>query len=679
VGTNVSSSINWNYGVLPPGSYTLRVVSGGQTSTATFSVNDPPQVRVTDPDQTGGDDFATTVLGNAWDMSGPEDVTALANIDIGSVSFAGGVLSGTNTNSDPNIVLLDSASVGIDTTRYRFLTYRLKIDGPYDLLGGSVTRVFWSSTANADGSLMTTTKDILALPGTDPGVPGFVEYTIDLGALTTATNGGLELGGSPQPWGAAPVHYFRIDPHEFSVARTFHLDYVRLAAMREARGPFTLKYAASDANPGDAGATVKLYYAPDKNPATRQLIVSSLPLSASGQYVWDTSAVSAGTYYIYAEVSDGLDTRGSYSTGQLRVFSSVAPSVPANLGASAVSASAINLNWTASADSGGSGLAGYKVERCTGSGCTSFVQIATSVLASYADSGLSASTTYSYRVRAYDNAGNNSGYSNTATATTGAASASTTRLVNIATRGLVLTGDNVLIGGLIIGGSSPKTVLIRAVGPSMASLGVAGVLANPMLQLYSGQSVIASNDDWGSAANAAAIQATGLAPGNPLESAILITLAPGNYTAIVSGSGGGTGVGLVEVFEIDHPEIPLANLATRGQVQTGDNVMIGGFIIQGDTPKTVLIRAVGPSMASLGVPGVLANPMLQLYSGQTVIASNDDWQSATNAVTIQATGLAPLSPLESAILITLAPGNYTAIVSGSSGGTGVGLVEVFPQ
>ena len=253
------------------------------------------------------------------------------------------------------------------------------------------------------------------------------------------------------------------------------------------------------------------------------------------------------------------------------------------------------------------------------------------------------------------------------------------RLANISTRGKVQTGDNVMIGGFVIGGSSPKKVLIRAVGPNLANYGVPGVLANPKLELYSGPTMIASNDDWGIASNAAAITATGLAPVSSLESAILTTLSPGAYTAIVSGVGGTTGVGIVEVFEADHPEYPLINISTRAQVQTGDNVMIGGFIIQGDSAQTVLIRAVGPNLANYGVPGVLANPKLDLYSGATKIASNDDWGTAANAVAITATGLAPVSPLESAILTTLAPGAYTAIVSGVGGGTGVGIIEVFAQ
>jgi hypothetical protein len=257
---------------------------------------------------------------------------------------------------------------------------------------------------------------------------------------------------------------------------------------------------------------------------------------------------------------------------------------------------------------------------------------------------------------------------------------SISRLANISTRGLVQTGDNVMIGGFIIGGSSPKKVLVRAVGPNLANFGVTGVLENPTLQLYSGGTIIAENDNWQTASNAAAIQLTGLAPASPLESAILATLAPGAYTAVVSGVGSTSGVGIVEVFEADHPEYPLINISTRGQVQTGNNVMIGGIIIQGDASKTVLIRAVGPNLANFGVTGVLQNPKLQLYnSGGTVIAENDNWETASNAADIQLTGLAPASPFEAAILITLPPGAYTAIVSGSDGGSGVGIIEVFAR
>ncbi len=252
-------------------------------------------------------------------------------------------------------------------------------------------------------------------------------------------------------------------------------------------------------------------------------------------------------------------------------------------------------------------------------------------------------------------------------------------LSNISARGQVRTGANVMIGGFIVSGATPKTVLIRARGPSLAAFGVPGVLANPTVALYSGSTNIASNDNWGSAANAAAISATGFAPTDSLESAILTTLSPGPYTAIVTGVGGTSGVGIVEVLEIDNPASPLSNISTRGWVQTGANVMIGGFIISGTIPKSVLIRARGPSLAAFGVPGVLANPSIGLYSGSTVIASNDNWGSAANAAAISATGQAPTDSMESAILMTLSPGPYTVIVQGVGGTSGVAILEVLAQ
>ena len=252
-------------------------------------------------------------------------------------------------------------------------------------------------------------------------------------------------------------------------------------------------------------------------------------------------------------------------------------------------------------------------------------------------------------------------------------------LSNISARGQVRTGANVMIGGFIISGATAKTVLIRARGPSLTAFGVPGALANPTVSLYSGSTNIASNDNWGSAANAAAISATGFAPTDPSESAILTTLSPGPYTAIMSGVGGTTGVGIVEVLEIDNPASPLSNISTRGLIQTGANVLIGGFIISGVTPKTVLIRARGPSLAAFGVPGVLANPTMSLYSGSTLITNNDNWGSAANAAAITATGQAPTDSLESAILTTLSPGPYTVIVEGVGGTSGVGILEVLAQ
>jgi YVTN family beta-propeller protein len=251
------------------------------------------------------------------------------------------------------------------------------------------------------------------------------------------------------------------------------------------------------------------------------------------------------------------------------------------------------------------------------------------------------------------------------------------RLGAISTRMRVLTGDNVLIGGFVIGGSTPKTVVVRARGPSLAAGGVANPLSNPFLQVVFSNGTVLANDDWQSAANAAQIQASGFAPSDPRESVVMATLQPGPYTAIVSGAGGAVGVGIVEVFEVDQPDIPLAGISTRGEVLTGDDVMIGGVIIQGDAPQTVVVRARGPSLVSQGVANPLSNPFLQLVASDGTVISNDDWQSESNAADIQASGFAPADPRESAILITLNPGAYTAIVSGVGGATGVGIVEVY--
>ena len=271
---------------------------------------------------------------------------------------------------------------------------------------------------------------------------------------------------------------------------------------------------------------------------------------------------------------------------------------------------------------------------------------------------------------------NSAGAGNVASVTVGAPSP---RLVNISTRMQVLTGNDVMIGGFIIGGTAFKTVVVRARGPSLIPSGVVNALADPTLQLFSGPTVIGTNDDWGLATNSAAIQSSGFAPSDAKEAAILMSLGPGAYTAIVRGTSNSTGVGIIEVFEVDGPEVPLANISTRGQVLTGDDVMIGGFIVQGSSPQTVIVRARGPTLAQFGITNFLANPVLQLYSGQTVIASNDDWITASNAAEIQSRGFAPGNTREAAILITLDPGAYTAVVTGKDGTTGVGIVEVFAQ
>jgi predicted methyltransferase len=249
------------------------------------------------------------------------------------------------------------------------------------------------------------------------------------------------------------------------------------------------------------------------------------------------------------------------------------------------------------------------------------------------------------------------------------------RLFGISTRMGVLTADNVMIAGFIIGGPVAKTVVVRARGPS---LGVAGSLQDPTMTIVpaNGNPNLV-NDNWQTDPNAAALQASGFAPTDARESAIMVTLAPGAYTAIISGVANTTGVAIVEVYELDHPEVPMIGISTRGFVQTNDLVMIGGFIIQGSGPQTVVVRARGPS---LGVAGSLLDPTLTIVPADgSPTKFNDNWQTDPNAAALQASGFAPTDSRESAILITLNPGAYTAIVSGAANTTGVAIIEVYTQ
>jgi hypothetical protein len=239
-----------------------------------------------------------------------------------------------------------------------------------------------------------------------------------------------------------------------------------------------------------------------------------------------------------------------------------------------------------------------------------------------------------------------------------------------------------MIGGFIITGSAPKEVIIRGIGPSLQSAGLQDLVADPTLRLFGPTgSQFAFNDNW-EETQRAAILASNLAPQHPLESAIVATLNPGAYTASVSGTNATTGVGLVEIYDLNQPgQSKLANISTRGVVRTGDNVMIGGFILGGTSavPSKVVVRAVGPSLAQAGLNAPLANPTLLLVnSSGDAIGFNDNWQDdSAQAAELQALSLAPQNAAESAIVATLPPGLYTAVVSGTSGGTGIGLVEVY--
>lgn len=256
-------------------------------------------------------------------------------------------------------------------------------------------------------------------------------------------------------------------------------------------------------------------------------------------------------------------------------------------------------------------------------------------------------------------------------------------LVNISTRALVGVGNNVLIGGFIVQGSQPATVIVRAIGNSLAARGVNAPLADTFLELRGpGNILIAQNDDWFDSSDAATIASYRLDPSNSIESALIRTLAPGNYTVLVraydNGDGNLTGTGLVEIYDLHTTNGRAGNISTRGQVLTGNDAMIAGFIIGPGPNKEIVVRGLGPSLATSGITNALANPTLQVInSSGNILRSNDNWQTDVNANRVQAVGLAPTEPVESALDVTLPPGAYTAILRGQNGGIGVGLVEVY--
>ena len=296
------TSYSWNYGVLPPGTYTIRVIRNGVPSTAnTFTINTPPTIKLIEPDETGGEDFATTVLGNPWDMNDQGDRRVDVNIvdHLLAPSFSGGQFTATSDGQtvafsgsvpvgDPQVYFLSNqkdfnTTDIVNTNRYHRLTFGLQVDHGFDLQRGSVARVFWGSASSSTGGGtpydVTTTKDLITWPGMNV-------YSVDLASLTAATDGGLEPGNAT-PWTARNVRHFRIDPLEFGGGEQvpFHFDNVKLAADDETvNGSFTIKFQGADPD-GPAATTVALYYLA---PSGLTLITPNAPLSA-GQYVWNTS------------------------------------------------------------------------------------------------------------------------------------------------------------------------------------------------------------------------------------------------------------------------------------------------------------------------------------------------------------------------------------------------------
>jgi len=278
------------------------------------------------------------------------------------------------------------------------------------------------------------------------------------------------------------------------------------------------------------------------------------------------------------------------------------------------------------------------------------------------------------------------------------ATGSTARFVNLSSRLRTAEGNasRAFIAGFVVSGSTPKSMLIRAVGPGLAQFGVTGMLANPRLRIHSGSQVLVENEDWVDTptmrATADRVGAFQLAPGSR-DAALIVTLAPGAYTAEVVANGG-DGVALIEVYDVEATQAgtQLINLSTRGFVDTGDAVLVAGFVISGDAPKRVLVRGIGPALSGFGVNGALADAVLKIYSGTTVVAQNDDWgtpQSVAGAaapasaaeISAAASSVAafalPNGSKDAAVVVTLPPGAYSAVVSGAGTGTGAGLIEVY--
>ncbi|MEO8045496.1 MAG: matrixin family metalloprotease [Spartobacteria bacterium] len=257
-------------------------------------------------------------------------------------------------------------------------------------------------------------------------------------------------------------------------------------------------------------------------------------------------------------------------------------------------------------------------------------------------------------------------------------------LKNLSTRGFIDTGENIMIGGFIVQGTQPATVILRAIGPSLAALGLAPLLDDPMITVYdANQRQVATNDDWFTSADAETIASFNLDPPNSREAAVYLTLQPGAYTAVVQSFTNAqqppaSGVGLFELYDLSTTGGRTGNISTRAEVLGGTNVLIGGTIIGGTDPKTVVVRAIGPSLGAAGISNPLANPILELRDvNGALLQSNDDWQKGPDAQAITDQNLAPANAKESALLATLAPGAYTAIVQGVGGVTGVALVEVY--
>lgn len=343
-----------------------------------------------------------------------------------------------------------------------------------------------------------------------------------------------------------------------------------------------------------------------------------------------------------------------------------------SLFASALQAASLTLYWDANSEPD---VAGYRVHYGTVTKPYSSLVEAGTPTATITN--LTKGVTYTFAVTAYNTAGAESDYSTPFSYTVGSPRLiPQAALANISSRTFVQTGENVMIGGFIVDGVVGKKVAVRAIGPSLGAVGVTGAMADPFLQIVnSAGAVVASNDSWNIPGQE--LDLYDLAPGDGREAGLVITLDPGAYSAIVSGQGDSSGVALFELYDLDADTGRVANISTRSRVESGDNVMIGGFILGGSAGTPVITRAIGPSLAAVGVTDALLDPSLDLYdSNGSLLASNDNWRD-TQESEIVGSGLMPSDNREAAAVATLIPGAYSAVIRGATGGTGVALFEVY--
>lgn len=335
-------------------------------------------------------------------------------------------------------------------------------------------------------------------------------------------------------------------------------------------------------------------------------------------------------------------------------------------------AGSVALAWDSNSEPD---LAGYRIHYGTAAAPYSNLVDVTTTSATI--SNLVNGVTYTFAVTAYNTSGNESVYSEPLSYTMGSSRVIPPAvLANISSRTFVQTGEDVMIGGFIIDGIVAKRVALRAIGPSLANAGVSGSLADPVLQIMdSTGSLVATNDSWNIPGEE--VSAIGLAPADAREAALVATLAPGAYSATVSGKAATSGVALFELYDLDAATGRVANISTRSRIELGDNVMIGGFILGGTTATPIIVRAIGPSLIANGVGDALLDPTLEVYDSNGIfLAANDNWRTNQEAEILAST-VPPTDDREAAVVSTLAPGAYSAVIRGANETTGVALVEVY--